>query len=218
MADRARALGFAQVDIIDTDLGRSAAIGAVRREGFARFMAAVAVGEVGLGLSLEASRLSRTDQDWCRFLALCQLFDTLSADADSVYDVHACDAQLVLGIKGALSVAELNMVHQRMQQGTEAQARRGALVRLLPPGYIRDARGQIVTDPDQRVQQALQQVFRIFRHKRSIRQTVPWFHCRGLELPVHKHHEATTRLVWQVPSQPFMGSMLQNPCDAEAYV
>jgi hypothetical protein len=37
LAARARALGFAQVEIIDTDLGHSAAIGAARREGFERF-------------------------------------------------------------------------------------------------------------------------------------------------------------------------------------
>jgi DNA invertase Pin-like site-specific DNA recombinase len=218
LADRARALGFEQVDIIDTDLGRSAAIGAVRREGFERLIAAVAVGEVGLILSLEASRLSRTDQDWCRLLELCQLFDTLIADADTVYDVNAFDDQLVLGIKGTMSVAELKMLHQRMQQGTEAKARRGALVRLLPPGYVRDASGQIVKDPDQRVQQAIHQVFRSFRQQRSIRQTFLWFQCRGLELPVHKRPEDATRLVWQVPSQPFIASMLHNPCYAGAYV
>ena len=94
LAARARALGFQQVDVIDTDLGRSAAIGAARREGFERLIAAVAVGEVGLVLSLEASRLSRTDQDWCRLLELCPLFDTLIADADTVYDVSTLDDQL----------------------------------------------------------------------------------------------------------------------------
>jgi hypothetical protein len=52
LADRAQALGFEQVDIIDTDLGRSAAIGAVRREGFERLIAAVAVGEVVLSLEV----------------------------------------------------------------------------------------------------------------------------------------------------------------------
>ena len=48
LAERARAFGFAQVDIIDTDLGYSAAVGAGRRAGFERLIAAVAVGEVGL--------------------------------------------------------------------------------------------------------------------------------------------------------------------------
>ena len=218
LAARARALGFQQVDVIDTDLGRSAAIGAARREGFERLIAAVAVGEVGLVLSLEASRLSRTDQDWCRLLELCPLFDTLIADADSVYDVSTLDDQLVLGIKATMSVAELKVLHQRLQQGTEAKARRGELVRLLPPGYVRNASGQIVKDPDQRVQQAIDQVFRLFRQTRSIRQTFLWFQRRGLELPVNKREQANTRLVWQVPTQPFIGSMLHHPCYAGAYV
>jgi DNA invertase Pin-like site-specific DNA recombinase len=218
LAARAQALGFAQVEIIDTDLGYSAAIGAARREGFERLIAAVAVGEVGLVLCLEASRLSRTDHDWCRLLELCPLFDTLIADADTVYDVSTLDDQLVLGIKATMSVAELKVLHQRMQQGTEAKARRGELVRLLPPGYVRDASGQIVKDPDQRVQHAIAQVFRIFRQQRSIRQTFLWFQRRGLELPVNKRQGNSTRLVWQMPSKPFIGSILHNPCYAGAYV
>ncbi|MEE8300828.1 MAG: recombinase family protein [Candidatus Tectomicrobia bacterium] len=218
LAARARALGFEQVDIIDADLGHSAAIGAARREGFERLIAAVAVGEVGLVLSIEASRLSRTDQDWCRLLELCPLFDTLIADADTIYDVSTLDDQLVLGIKATMSIAELKVLHQRMQQGTESKARRGELVRLLPPGYVRDASGQIVKDPDQRVRQAVDQVFRIFRQKRSIRQTFLWFQRRGLELPVNKRQEDTMRLVWQVPSKPFIGAILHNPCYAGAYV
>ena len=218
LAARARALGFQQVDVIDTDLGRSAAIGAARREGFERLIAAVAVGEVGLVLSLEASRLSRTDQDWCRLLELCPLFDTLIADADTVYDVSTLDDQLVLGIKATMSVAELKVLHQRLQQGTEAKARRGELVRLLPAGYVRNASGQIVEDPDQRVQQAIDQVFRLFRQTRSIRQTFLWFQRRGLELPVNKREQDNTRLVWQVPTQPFIGSILHHPCYAGAYV
>src|SRR5262244_2357958 len=218
LADRARVLGFEQVDIIDADLGHSAAIGTGRREGFERLIAAVAVGEVGLVLCLEASRLSRTDQDWCRLLELCPLFDTLIADADTVYDVSTLDDQLVLGIKATMSVAELKVLHQRMQQGIEAKARRGELVRLLPPGYVRDASGQIVKDPNQRVQQAIAQVFQIFRRLRSIRQTCLWFHRRGLELPVNKRQGTTTRLIWQRPSKQFIGSILHNPCYAGAYV
>jgi DNA invertase Pin-like site-specific DNA recombinase len=216
LATRAQALGFAQVEIIDTDLGHSAAIGAARREGFERLIAAVAVGEVGLVLSREASRLSRTDHDWCRVLELCPLCDTLIADADTVYAVSTLDDQLVLGIKATMSVAELKVLPQRMPQGTEAKARRGALVRLLPPGYVRDARGQIVKDPEQRVQHAIDQVLRSFRQQRSIRQTLLWFQRRGLALPVNKHPGESTRLGWHMPSKPFSGSMRHNPCYAGA--
>jgi len=115
-------------------------------------------------------------------------------------------------------VAELKVWQQRMQQGMEAKARRGELVRLLPPGYVRDASGQIVKDPDQRVQQAIEQVFRLFRQTRSIRQTCLWFQRRALELPVNQRQGATTRLVWQRPSKQFIGSILHNPCYAGASV
>ena len=66
LADTARAYGFKQVEIIDCDLGMSATTGAQAREGFKRVLASVALGGVGLVLSHELSRLSRTDKDWCQ--------------------------------------------------------------------------------------------------------------------------------------------------------
>lgn len=74
LADRARALGWTQVEVIDSDLGASAALGAAPREGFARLLASVALGEAGLVLSRQVSRLARTDKDWCHLIELCQLF------------------------------------------------------------------------------------------------------------------------------------------------
>ncbi len=88
LVDRARALGFEDIEIIDTDLGASASVGAPPRIGFEQLIGSVALGEVGLMLSGEASRLSRTDRDWCQLLEVCQLFGTLIADADQVYDLN----------------------------------------------------------------------------------------------------------------------------------
>ena len=67
LADRARDLGWKEVDVIDTDLGTSASAGSTR-VGFERLIATVALGEVGIVLSREVSRLSRTDKDWCRLM------------------------------------------------------------------------------------------------------------------------------------------------------
>ncbi len=55
LVDRARALGFERVEVIDTDLGSSASIGARQREGFQSLIASIALGEVGLVLSREVS-------------------------------------------------------------------------------------------------------------------------------------------------------------------
>jgi DNA invertase Pin-like site-specific DNA recombinase len=74
VAERMRALGWKQVEIIDSDLGSSAAMASARREGFERVLSSVALGEVGVVASREISRLSRTDKDWCRLLEVCQIF------------------------------------------------------------------------------------------------------------------------------------------------
>ena len=131
LAERMRALGWKEVEIIGSDLGSSAAIASARREGFERVLSSVALGEVGIVGSREASRLSRTDRDWCRLLEVCQVFDTLIADEQQVYDLNYLDDQLVLGIKGTLSVVELKILRQRMQAG---QVARQPHASLQPPG------------------------------------------------------------------------------------
>jgi len=101
--------------VIDADLGSSAGVGAAKREGFERLIASVAMGEVGIVMSREASRLSRTDKDWCRLLEVCGIFGTLIGDAEQVYDLKQMDDQLVLGIKGTLSVVELRKLSTIMR-------------------------------------------------------------------------------------------------------
>jgi len=127
VAERVRALGWTQVEIINSDLGSSAGLAAAQREGFERVLSLVALGEVGIVGSREVSRLSRTDKDWCRLLEVCQIFGTLIADEQQVYELNNLDDQLVLGIKGTLSVVELKVIRQRMLAGQEAKARRGEL-------------------------------------------------------------------------------------------
>ena len=68
LKDKAKCLGWKDLEIIDSDLGSSAAVGAAKRNGFERLTSLVAVGEAGIIFSREASRLSRTDKDWCRLL------------------------------------------------------------------------------------------------------------------------------------------------------
>ena len=66
-------------------------------------LVSVALGEVGIVLSREPSRLSRTDKDWCHLMELCRVLDTLIGDAENIYDMNRLDAQLLLGICERLS-------------------------------------------------------------------------------------------------------------------
>jgi len=217
LSDRAQAFGWRNVEVIDCDLGSSAAIGAAQREGFDRLIASVAVGEVGIVLSREVSRLSRRDKDWCQLLEVCQLFDTLIGDAEQIYDLSLLDDQLVLGIKGTMSVVELRILQMRMIAGMEAKARRGELKRLLPPGYVYDAVGKVALDPDQRVCEAMSLLFARFRKFWSVRQTFLSFQTEGIELPVNKRCGVGMKVVWQLPTYQFIKSVLQNPFYAGVY-
>ena len=216
LADRMRTLGWKEVEVVVCDLGSSAAIASARREGFERVLSSVALGGVGIVASREASRLSRTDKDWCRLIEVCQIFGTLIGDEQQVYDLNYLDDQLVLGIKGTLSVVELKILRQRMQAGQESKARRGELFKRLPVGYALDALGKVVFHPDQRVCEAIHQVFTKFRERWSVRQTFQWFRDHDVELPVNPIQG--TRLVWKIPTQGLIRDILCNPFYAGAYV
>src|SRR5271166_2995009 len=216
VAERVRALGWKQVEIINSDLGSSAGIASAQREGFERVLSLVALGEVGIVASREVSRLSRTDKDWCRLAEVCQIFGTLIGDEQQVYDLNYLDDQLVLGIKGTLSVVELKVLRQRLQAGQESKARRGELLKRLPVGYAKDAMGKVVFHPDQRVCGAIQLVFEKFRERWSVRQTFQWFRDHDVELPANPIQG--TRLVWKIPTQSLVRDLLCNPFYAGAYV
>src|SRR6478735_3325594 len=62
LADRARALGWTTVEVIDDDLGRSGS--GVSRPGFERLLAAICEGRVAAVFAIEASRLARNGRDW----------------------------------------------------------------------------------------------------------------------------------------------------------
>jgi DNA invertase Pin-like site-specific DNA recombinase len=218
LRETAREHGWKKVETIDIDLGASASIGAAKRLGFDRLVGSVARGEVGIVLNRELSRLVRTDKDWCQLMEVCQVFDTLVGDGERVYDLNQADDQLVLGIKATISVAELRVLRMRLVEGMRAKASRGEFARQLPPGYVHDADDRVVKDPDRRVCEAMDLVFRRFRELWSVRQTFMWFHDQDIELPVNKSVGGSLRIVWQRPTHAFITDVLRNPVYAGAYV
>ena len=90
-------------------------------------VAEVSLGHVGIIISSEVSRLARNLSEWGRLLELCDLTDTLIADAESLYDLRRPNDRFLLGIKGTVSEAEIHTLRQRMHAGREAKAARGEL-------------------------------------------------------------------------------------------
>jgi DNA invertase Pin-like site-specific DNA recombinase len=104
LVDRAFQFGWARESIlvIDDDLGRSGA-SIEGRLGFQRLVAEVGLGNVGLVLGVEMSRLARSCRDWHQLLEICALFDTLIADAEGVYDSTNYNDRLLLGLNGTVT-------------------------------------------------------------------------------------------------------------------
>jgi DNA invertase Pin-like site-specific DNA recombinase len=183
LRERALALGWPldQVVVIDSDLGQSGTDS--DRLGFQKLVAAVGMGEVGVVLGLEVSRLARSSSDWHRLLEICAFTDTLILDEDGLYDPGHFNDRLLLGLKGTMSEAELHVLRARLIGGLLAKASRGELEMKLPIGLVYDAAGKVVLDPDRQVQEALRTFFETFRRTGSATATVRNFRERGLLFP-----------------------------------
>jgi len=156
LQQRAIALGWPveRIHIIYSDQGQSGS-SATDREGFQKLVTAVSLGQAGIILGLEVSRLARNNTDWHRLLEICALTDTLILDEDGIYDPAHFNDRLLLGLKGTMSEAELHILHARLRGGALNKARRGELVIPLPAGLNYDSQGQVILDPDQQVQESI---------------------------------------------------------------
>ena len=127
---RRRALGWREedVEVIDSDLGLSGAA-AAHRAGFKDLIARVTLGQVGIVLSSEVTRLSRNCTDWYPLLDLCGYRQCLIGDRDGVYDPASANGRLLLGLKGTISEMELHTIRARLTAGLLNKAERGELDR-----------------------------------------------------------------------------------------
>lgn len=217
LVDRAVSLGWRsdQVRVVDEDLGRSGAE-ATARTGFQSLVAAVGLGQVGLVLGIEVSRLARKNADWYHLLDLCALTDTLIADADGIYHASDYNDRLVLGLKGTMSEAELHLLRSRLDAGLRHKAARGELRQLLPVGLDYDADGRIVLSRDEAVRAAIAAVFARFSDHGSARQVLLSLRADGLLLPRRSAGSPRTR--WVEATYPAVHDFLSNPAYAGAFV
>ena len=97
-----------RIIVVDEDQGRSGAV-AGARSGFEQLAKAVGREEVGIVLSLEASRLARNSPDWHHLIYVCRWTQTLLGDEHGIYDPTGSNDRMVLGIRGQMSEMEHEM-------------------------------------------------------------------------------------------------------------
>jgi DNA invertase Pin-like site-specific DNA recombinase len=213
MAARLRQLGWQEVEVIDEDLGRSAA-GNTPRLGFERMVAEVCLGRVGAVAAREVSRFARNSRDWQQLVEVCRMVDALLIDQDAVYSPRLGNDRLLLGLKGSLNEYELDLLRQRAWAARLEKARRGELVVAAPVGFVKTDDQRLEKDPDRRVQEALHLLFGKFLQLGTVRQTLLWFLEEGLQLPARRAGGVT---VWRRPTYAALYQVLTNPAYGGIY-
>jgi DNA invertase Pin-like site-specific DNA recombinase len=220
LVQRAQHLGWAPEATVsvDEDQGRSGQ-GAQHRSGFQKLLADISSGHVGMVLALEASRLARSSVDWHRLIEICAITRTLLADDSAIYDPRDPNDRLLLGVKGTISESELFTLRCRLHEGRWNKARRGALVRSLPVGYVYDEAGAIRKEPDRQVQSRITYIFEVFERLQVARQVLVHLRDEALKLPAKVWSGPQQgRIVWKAPTLSALVRLLQNPTYTGVYV
>jgi DNA invertase Pin-like site-specific DNA recombinase len=220
LRERAVALGWPieRIHIIDSDLGQSGAH-ASNRDGFQELVTEVALGKAGIVLGLEVSRLARNNTDWHRLLELAALAGTLILDEDGIYDPSHFNDRLLLGLKGAMSEAELHVLKARLQGGIRNKARRGELELPLPIGLVYQEDSSVQLDPDQQIQNSIRFIFDTFTQAGSAMAVIKRFNAEKLLFPRRiRRGIGKGDLQWGAPCHSRVLQILHNPRYAGTFV
>ena len=225
LVHRAQQLGWPReaIRVVDGDLGISGSVTG-QRAGFEGMVAEVALGQVGIIMALEASRLARDNAAWYRLLDLAGVCDTLVADADAVYHPALFGDRLLLGLMGIMAESELHVLRARLEGGIKNKAARGELRRGLPVGLIwGETDGEIRFHPDEAVTGVLAATFDRFAVCGSVRATWLWLRAEGLRWPLQKvaytrRGSGIPEITWVEPTYHAVHTTLTHPAYAGAYV
>jgi DNA invertase Pin-like site-specific DNA recombinase len=216
LAERAEEFGWTKesIHIIDCDLGKSGA-STEHRDGYKSLVADIVLGKVGIIFSYEVSRLSRNNSDWYLLLDLAARARTLIADVNDVYDPSLPSDRLVLGLKGALSEAEIYAIVQRLSEGRMIQVLRGDYQQRLPAGLERLPDGSVLKDPNAQVRETIELVFQKFAEFKSAAKVVRYLNEHQIRLPRRLPQGG---IILREANKDMVLDIIKNPAYAGAFV
>ncbi len=218
LRDRAVGLGWHEqdVEIIDADLGQTAST-TEGRVGYQHLVSEIALGNVGVVIAYDATRLARNCSHWYQLLDLCGRADCLIGDRDGIYDPSSINGRLLLGLKGQISELELHTIRARLMAGKLCKAERGELVIPLPVGLVRLNDERVEKHPDREVQDRIDLIFASILERKSLSQLVRYLNQNGLKVP-RKSNTRPDGIAWKRANVANVGSMVRNPAYTGAFV
>jgi DNA invertase Pin-like site-specific DNA recombinase len=219
LVDRAVQLGWSadRVEVIDDDQGHSGTT-AEGRLGFQRLLAEVGLNHVGIILGTEMSRIARSNKDWHQLLELCAIFRTLIADQDGLFDPTDYNDRLLLGLRGMMSEAEIQILRGRLHEALLNKARRGDLYMLPPVGYVKLPAGGFAVDPDEQAQSVIRLIFEEFDRWGSMHGVLRYLRANDIKFPIRPHKGPNKGLLeWRRATSGTLHTVLTHPLYAGVY-
>ena len=204
-----------RIIVIDSDLGKSSA-SPNTRSGFAELIAAVARGEAGIVIALEATRLARNSLDWHNLIYMCRWTETMIADENCIYDPSDSSDRMILGIRGQMNEMELENSIGRMIKARWSKAKRGEFLTIPPAGYDIDEDERVIFSRDESIRHAITTAFKKFDELGSARQVYEWWRSQELLFPVRKIRRGHP-VEWRKPLYAMFLRTLGNPVFSGAY-
>ena len=132
------ALGFAEIEVIDDDLGRSAA-GGVQRAGFERGWWPRSASARSARSALGKSRVSaRNSRDWQQLIEMCRVVDTVLVDQADDLRAQARQRPTAVGAQGKSPTSTSLIFCASAQLAARYEkARRGEPVVAAPVGFVK---------------------------------------------------------------------------------
>ncbi len=135
-----------------------------------------------------------------------------------MYNPNDFNDRLLLGLKGAMSEAELHLLRARLRGGMLNKARRGEYACPLPIGFVYDEQGQVMLDPDQQVRETVALLFATYRRTGSASATVKHFKKQRIPFPRRLRNGLKKgELSWGELRHSRTLDLLHNPRYAGAY-
>lgn len=214
--DYARQWGWPEdrIEVVEQDLGLSGT-SAEGREGLQRVMKRVGQGLVGIILTADTSRLTRSSLDFEALVGLCRVNDTLLAIEGVIVDMNDSANRLLARIRANVAQFDSEMRAETFMKAKRARVRKGLAVTAPPPGYVVTARGHWAKDPDQAVRQPIEEVFRQFPVLESVPKVLDFFVRNKLEFLIRR---GPGKLVRAKPTYERIYGILKNPVYRGFYV
>ena len=212
-AEMARAYGWTDdlIEIIDDDLGKSGS-SVDRRTGWHSMLEQVAANRVGIIFAANISRLGREYMALERLRGLAQFHGTLLCLENRMIDPANEDDTFMTRLGAGLAQLDNSKRTRHMSQARMAKARQGAVVSLLPVGWIKTADGQYDYDPA--VKDAISAIIDTFLKIRSIRKTLKALAQAGMKVPA----KPSRQLTFAKPTLANIRRILINPAYSGVYV